>query len=209
MLVSTLALAIILMLTLDKPSLLGLWHRPARQTGLFACALVLALLWRIKAGIAPGLDIHILGITAMTLILGWRLATLAAILATALLASFSTIAWENAAVFVITTALIPIYFSYGVFVLVYNLLPRHLFIYLFVCSFLCAALANCLKILVGALYYWAIGTYEWSMLMDNYVILSALIWFPEAMLTGMAMTLLVIYRPHWVRTFYDKEYLAP
>ncbi|WP_105255584.1 energy-coupling factor ABC transporter permease [Pseudoalteromonas sp. T1lg75] len=209
MLVSTLALAIILFFTLDKASVSGLWQRPARQTGLFACALVLALLWRIKAGIAPGLDIHILGITAVTLILGWRLASLAAVLATALLAGFSTIAWENAAVFVLTTALIPIYFSYGIFVLVYNLLPRHLFIYLFVCSFLCAALANCLKIFVGALYYWAIGTYEWSMLMDNYVILSALIWFPEAMLTGMAMTLLVIYRPHWVRTFYDKEYLAP
>ncbi|MCG7544427.1 hypothetical protein FIU82_06475 [Pseudoalteromonas sp. THAF3] len=205
---SYIILAIILALSIDKASLTGLIAHPARQKGLFACALVLALLWRIKAGIFPGLDIHILGVTAVTLILGWRLATLASVLATALLLAFSVVSIESAATFIILTALIPIYFSYLLFIVVYHALPRHLFIYIFVCSFLCAALANCLKIFVGAGYFWFIGSYDWVTLTENYLFLSALIWFPEAMLNGMAMTLMVIYRPHWVRTFYDKEYLS-
>ncbi len=208
MLPSYIVLVVILALTINKSTLIGLVARPARQTGLFACALVLALLWRIKAGIFAGLDIHILGVTAITLILGWRLASLAAVLATVLLASFSIVSWEQSAVYILTTALIPIYFSYAVFSIVYYTLPRHLFVYVFICSFLCAALANCLKIVVTATYFWAIGSYDWTTLLDNYIILCALIWFPEAMLSGMAMTILVIYRPHWVRTFYDKEYLA-
>ena len=42
---------------------------------------------------------------------------------------------------------------------------------------------------------------------ENYLILCAIIWFPEAMLNGMAITLMITYRPHWVKTFYDKDYL--
>ena len=53
--------------------------------GVLACALVLAILWRIKAGILPGLELHILGVTAVTLILGWRLAIFASSLASLLL----------------------------------------------------------------------------------------------------------------------------
>ncbi|MFY8275125.1 energy-coupling factor ABC transporter permease [Pseudoalteromonas sp. SSDWG2] len=198
----------LLIVSVNKETLIGLWSRPARQTGLFACTVVLAILWRIKAGILPGLDIHILAVTAVTLILGWRLASMASVLATALLACFNVVNFTDAATYVIISALIPIYFSYAVFVLVYHLLPRHLFIYLFICSFLCAGFAGCLKIITGALYFWAMGSFDWSTLVDNYVIMCALIWFPEAMLSGMAMTILVIYKPHWVRTFYDKEYLA-
>ena len=57
------------------------------------------------------------------------------------------------------------------------------------------------------MFYLLIGQYNWQELADNYVYLSAIIWFPEAMLNGMAITLLITYRPHWVKTFYDKDYL--
>ena len=30
----------------------------------------------------------------------------------------------------------------------------------------------------------------------------------EPLLNGMAMTLLAVYRPHWVNTFFDREYLG-
>ena len=81
------------------------------------------------------------------------------------------------------------------------------FVYIFVCSFILAGFIACLKISLGALFYLLIGQYNWQELADNYVYLSAIIWFPEAMLNGMAITLLITYRPHWVKTFYDKDYL--
>ena len=57
------------------------------------------------------------------------------------------------------------------------------------------------------MYYWLIDTYTFQQLLDNYLFYATLIWFPEAMLNGMAITLLITYKPHWVKTFYDKEYL--
>ena len=61
--------------------------------------------------------------------------------------------------------------------------------------------------MIHAGYFWWQTLYTWQSLYDNYLFYSVLIWFPEAMLNGMAITLLITYRPEWVKTFYDREYL--
>jgi len=191
----------------DKNTYKSLYKTSARQTGVLACALVFALLWRIKAGILTGLDLHILGITAATLILGWRLAILSSLLASALLFSFGQVSFNLLPVQILIGAFIPILLSYLSFVVCYHYLPKHFFVYIFVCAFITAGVIACIKISLGALFYFALGQYNWQELADNYVYLSAIIWFPEAMLNGMAITILITYRPHWVKTFYDKDYL--
>lgn len=191
----------------DKNTYKSLYKTSARQTGVLACALVFALLWRIKAGILTGLDLHILGITAATLILGWRLAILSSILASALLFSFGQVSFNLLPVQILIGAFIPILLSYLSFVMCYHYLPKHFFVYIFVCAFITAGFIACIKISLGALFYFSLGQYNWQELADNYVYLSAIIWFPEAMLNGMAITILITYRPHWVKTFYDKDYL--
>ena len=60
--------------------------------------------------------------------------------------------------------------------------------------------------LIGG-YYYLDGVHDWLTVKDNYLILISLMLFPEAMLNGMTMTLLIIYKPTWVYTFYDKHYL--
>jgi uncharacterized membrane protein len=191
----------------DKNTYKSLYGTPARQTGVLACALVFALLWRIKAGILTGLDLHILGITAATLIVGWRLAILSSLLASALLLAFGYVDIDLLPVQILIGAFIPILLSYLSFILCYHYLPRHFFVYIFVCAFITAGFIACIKISLGALFYFSLGQYNWPELADNYVYLSAIIWFPEAMLNGMAITILITYRPHWVKTFYDKDYL--
>lgn len=202
-----LAVVGVLFLSVDKTQYKSLLTHPARQTGLLACALIFIVLWRIKAGILPGLDLHILGITAVTLVLGWRFALISATFASILLLAFSQIPINLLAVSLLFGAYLPILLSYAIFVLCYNYLPRHFFIYIFVCSFLCAALIGCFKILITAAFYYVTGHYSGFQLSENYLYLCAIIWFPEAMLNGMAITLLITYRPHWVKTFYDKDYL--
>ena len=199
--------AIASLLSFDKATYKALYSTPVRQTGVLACALVFAILWRIKAGILTGLDLHILGVTAATLILGWRLTILSSLLATALLAGFGQIEPELLPVQILIGAFIPIVLSYLAFIVSYHYLPRHFFVYIFVCAFITAGFIACIKIALGALFYLSIGQYNWQELADNYVYLSAIIWFPEAMLNGMAITIMITYRPHWVKTFYDKDYL--
>jgi uncharacterized membrane protein len=207
MVLTPLVTLIIFALTIDKREYITLWQKPIRQTGVLACSVVLALLWQIKAGILPYLNIHILGITAITLVLGWRLASLSALLTSLLLLVFGTIQSSEFAEFYLFTALLPILVSYGLFVFCYSKLPRHFFVYIFVCAFLCAGCIGAFKILSSGAYYWLIDAYTFQQLLDNYLFYATLIWFPEAMLNGMAITLLITYKPHWVKTFYDKEYL--
>lgn len=195
------------LLSIDKATYKALYNTPIRQTGVLACALVFAVLWRIKAGILTGLDLHILGVTAATLILGWRLTILSSLLATALLAAFGQIEVELLPVKILFSAFIPILLSYFAFLVCYRYLPRHFFVYIFVCAFITAGFIACIKILLGAAFYFAVGGYDWHQLTENYIYLSPLIWFPEAMLNGMAITLMITYRPYWVKTFYEKDYL--
>ncbi|MGO2012794.1 MAG: energy-coupling factor ABC transporter permease [Pseudoalteromonas sp.] len=201
------SIAVVLYLSFSKVQYQGLITNPARQTGLLACALVFTILWRIKAGILPGLDLHILGVTAVTLTLGWRFALVSATLAGLLLTAFSQISVSSLPASLLLGAYLPILLSYGIFVLCYHFLPRHFFIYIFVCAFLCAALIACFKIVLISAFYYLTGNYTGFELTENYLYLCAIIWFPEAMLNGMAITVLITYRPHWVKTFYDKDYL--
>ena len=51
------------------------------QHMLFGATVLLMILWSMRAGISPGLGIHFLGLTVMTLVFGWDLAILAATVA--------------------------------------------------------------------------------------------------------------------------------
>ncbi|WP_338363022.1 energy-coupling factor ABC transporter permease [uncultured Pseudoalteromonas sp.] len=198
---------IITFVSFEKSTYRALYSTPERQIGVLAAALVFAILWQIKAGILTGLDLHILGVTATTLILGWRLTILSSLLASVLLVSFAEVDLNLLPMQILIGAFIPTLLSYLGFIMSYQYLPRHFFVYIFVCSFILAGFIACLKISLGAIFYLLIGQYNWQELAENYVYLSAIIWFPEAMLNGMAITLLITYRPHWVKTFYDKDYL--
>ncbi len=112
--------ALILWLSFDKQSASQLLATPIRQVGVLACALVLAVLWRIKAGILPGLELHILGVTAVTLILGWRLAIFASLLASLLLVLVAQLPVSILPVHLLFTAFLPVTLSYLCFVLCYS-----------------------------------------------------------------------------------------
>ncbi|WP_235423424.1 hypothetical protein [Pseudoalteromonas luteoviolacea] len=202
MLFSLLAFAV----SFDKVQFFALLKTPQRQTGVFCCALVMAILWQIQAGILPFLDIHILAITAVTLVLGWRLSLISTLLASLLHFIFTSTQIEFFT-FWFLTGIIPVYISYAIFLLCYQYLPRHFFIYIFGCAFICAGIVAACKILLTGVYYWSVGLYDWQTLQYNYMFYSVIMWFPEAMLNGMAITLMITYRPNWVRTFYDQEYL--
>ena len=52
------------------------------------------------------------------------------------------------------------------------------------------------------------GAYEWEYLSGEYLPYFLLLAFSEAWLSGMVMTLFVVYRPNWVLTFDDSRYLT-
>lgn len=173
----------------------------------FGSAACVFILWMFRAGIYEGLTVHFLWLSALPLLLGFRWAVLSASLALLGVTLFGKESVDMLGVNFLLGVLVPITLTYGIYSFTFHKLPRHIFIYIFLCAFIPGALSIGLKMLVLSGYFYLDGIYTWQIIQDNYLVLSTLMLFPEAMFNGMTITLLIIYKPQWVYTFYDKLYL--
>jgi uncharacterized membrane protein len=172
-----------------------------------AACVVLLILWRLKAGMAHDLSFHFLCLTAMTLMFGWQLALLCAAMIIAALTFAGLTGWQVYALNVIIDGAVPVLFSYLFFRFVDRQLPNHFFIYVFISAFLGGALAVTLRNMALGVTALLSGTYGTGDLQVNLLPVLLMQFFPEGMLNGVAMTIFVVYRPHWVSTFDDQRYL--
>lgn len=174
---------------------------------LFGSAASLFFLWLFRTGIYPGLTIHFLWLTACVLLLGFRLSVISASLALLGVTLIGYEPWFLLGVNGLLGIIIPISFSYLIYNLTFHRLPKHLFVYIFVSGFFAGAATISLKMLLLGSYFSLDGFHNWMTIKDNYLILIPLLLFPEGLLNGMSMMMLVIYCPKWVYTYHDKYYL--
>lgn len=164
-------------------------------------------LWLFRVGVTPGLDVHFLWLTAMTLLLGLRWALLSGFCALIVSTVTGYDSWAMFGVNGLLGICVPIAMTYLIYNISFHKLPRHFFIYVFLCAFFAGAAMIALKMLLLGGYYFVDGIYDAQTIKDSYLVLIPLLLFSEGMLNGMTMTLLIIYKPSWVYTFYDKYYL--
>lgn len=167
----------------------------------------LMAIWHIKAGVRPGLNIHLLGATTLCLMFRWQLALVAIFTILVGVTAFGMAGWSVLGVNFLMMGVIPVAFSYTLFRLVDSRLPNHLIIYIFVSGFLCAGLTIALCGLSIVLALAGMQAYSLEYLVSNYLPYFILIAWSEALLTGMAVTLMTAFRPRWLATFSDKRYL--
>lgn len=171
-----------------------------------ACAVVLVL-WQMRAGVTAGLTVHLLGATLLTMMFGGQLALIGLAVVIAISAQMGHGDWAAFGINGLLLAVLPVWFArrYGAFVAAR--LPRNPFVYLFACGFAGAALAIALVGCVSAVLLLAATEYGLDQVVHHYLVFYLLMVFPEAFLTGMCLTLFVVYRPDWVATFDDRRYL--
>ena len=169
-------------------------------------SVLLMFLWTIRGGLAPGLGVHLLGATVLTLMFGWRLALLAMALALAGTAVYGLVDWATLGVNGLVGTVVPVVVSQALLRLVERHLPAHLFIYIFLCGFLGAGLAMAASVLAEAVFLAAAGTVPGLLSASNLPYLPLLM-LPEAFLNGTLVTALVGMRPRWIWTFDDGRYL--
>lgn len=187
------------------------WRRLAArdlQHVYLGAMVVVLLLWSMRAGLSIGLAIHLLGMTALTLMWGWALALVAAagVCLGLLLAGIEDLPLIGLEY--LCAGMVPVLVSWLVFRQTERRLPNHLFVYLFVTVFAGAALATVAGSLLRAALLGLTGVHDQARLIQEYLALLPLFALPEALLNGFIMTLLVVYRPHWVLTFDDRRYLG-
>jgi uncharacterized membrane protein len=181
--------------------------QPKVQHLVIGSAAAVSTLWWFRTGIYDGLDVHFLWLTALTLTLGWRWALLSSGIAMLVMASMGIVGLNELGIYGIVGAVIPVMFAFFMYMLAYHKLSKHFFVYVFFCSFFVGMLSIALKMTLFGVYFSLTDTYSWDVVVDNYLILIPLLLFPEGLLNGMTMTLLVIYKVDWVATFYDSQYL--
>ena len=93
------------------------------------------------------------------------------------------------------------------FRLVERWLPKHFFVYIFINAFIGAAAVVLVQGVVASMMLFAAGAYPADLLLSEYLPFFLLLGFAEAWLSGMALTLLVVYHPEWVASFDDRSYL--
>lgn len=179
----------------------------AKINAWLGASIVVAAVWLLKAGVRPNLHLHLLGATALTLMVGPYLALLGLLLVLLALTWLGIGDWQNLALNWLLMAWVPVWVAYGLLRLCQRYLPANYFVYIFLNAFIGGALSMLATGAAAGLFHWLAGTYSADILLEEYLPFYLLLAFSEAFSTGMALTMFVVYRPQWVMTFDDALYL--
>ena len=109
---------------------------------------------------------------------------------------------------VLITGVIPVVITVSIWRIVDRYLPDNLFVFIFVCGFFGAALAALGAGLAGlGLVMLGAVDPEAVYLAREYALFLPLLMPSEAFITGMLLSILMVYHPHWVATFDSHRYI--
>ena len=185
----------------------ALLGKEENQHVFLGAVVMLLTIWGIKAGISPGLGFHHLGATLFTLMFGWPLAIVG--LSITLIASLllQSPDWASLGINGLLSIVLPVFVSYSILKLSQKWLPDNFFIYIFICAFFGAGIAIAFSRLGAIALMSLINAYPNEQLIEESLQYLPLFMFPEAFVTGMLITIFVVYRPDWVTTFDDDRYI--
>lgn len=198
---------LVLALSFSPRALSGLGQVPARQHLVLGTAVALSVLWSVRATVDPGVGLHILGMTAAVLLVGWRYAIWAGLLAELAISLTGTPALSMVGPNWLLSAVVPATLTAVIAKGVRQALPPNLFVFVFVCCFFGAGACVLAVHLIVAIL---MGLTGMPGIQGAGVSLSAflpLVIFPEAFINGAVMSLLVVFQPDWVRLFDTRWYL--
>ncbi len=173
----------------------------------FAACVALLLLWVTRVGVLPALNFHLLGVTALTLMFGWRLALMGITLVLIGTNVHQGDGYLSIGLNGLVMGGVPVVLTQSLLAWSLRRLPHNFFIYVYVNGFLAAGLSIVAAFGIGALLALAIDGKNAGWLSYQLYPFLPMLFFSEALLTGMIMTALVALRPQWVCSFDDDIYL--
>jgi uncharacterized membrane protein len=173
----------------------------------FGAVAAVCVLWTLRAGIAPGQNYHLLGVSSLCLMFDWQFAVLAVSLVVLVTTWLGPAGWEAVALNALLMGALPVLATRVLLYACQRRLAHNFFIYIFINAFLAGALGILLCGLTAAAVLAVAQGDATNQAREDYLLFIPLLMFGEAFLNGMTMTLLVAYRPRWVSTFHDRWYL--
>ncbi|MCR9184292.1 MAG: energy-coupling factor ABC transporter permease [Halieaceae bacterium] len=181
---------------------------PSRGHLLFGGAIACLALWLISFTVIDGVRVHFLGVTALTLVVGWRFAILAG--SAAVVAHTLAICQPMISLPVawLLTVAVPATVSRW---LVYQLRAtraQNLFIYMLGAGFGGGALSSLAVTVTAVGLLWLAGQAQLVTLALQNWPAALLVLFPEGFINGMIITAFTVYYPDLLKTFDDEHYFA-
>ena len=175
----------------------------ARRILIAATVALAAMRWFNTAAL-QGVMLHFLGATIATLMFGagtalWVMALVS--LAGLLMGA----AWQGWVMDFLATGALPVAVSAIVSWAARTWLPRNVFTYVMLNAFAGGAVAMAASMLAKA----AVVAWLGGRALEAYLVATPMLMFAEAFFAGGVMVLVVVYRPHWCRSFDDRAYLWP
>lgn len=192
-----------------------LLRRNALQNAWLGAMVLVALLWTVRATLAGGLVIQLLGATLMVTLFGLPLALLSlfvvdglSLLGLEYLAGhgWAQFGWDALWARYVWLALLPALISATLQAAMRRLLPRHPFVFILGHGYFTGGLAALGASAAQAGWRYLMAPASPLSVADT-LVAGIILAFGEAFLTGMLVAIFVVYRPQWVVTFRDEEYL--
>ncbi|MES9940014.1 MAG: energy-coupling factor ABC transporter permease [Candidatus Thiodiazotropha sp. 6PLUC2] len=189
---------------------LAYWRRLTEKNQFhvfFGAVVALIVLWHMRGQIQAGLSFHLLGVTVITLMFGWSMAIIIASLALFAVTLNAGSGWEGFVVSFLTVALVPITLSQISLVLLRTWLPKQFFVYVLGNGFFTAWLVGYVSGYLAMMLLVLSGAYTLAELQVTVMPFFPLMFFPEALINGWVITMMVVFFPAWVYSFSDEQYL--
>ena len=189
----------------------ALWLRPWRGHGAehlpwpwLAWWALMPLLWGVDRLTGAQAVQPMSGAALLVLMAGWPLAVLGLVPVALVTLSLGSIDAAEALHRLVWLGLVPATLALGLGALVRRLLPLHLMVYIigrgFFATWAAAGLSGSAALLLALPEGSGLG-------LDDLMLARWLSASGEAVLTGMAVSIFVAFRPHWLATYTDRLYL--
>lgn len=174
-------------------------REPRRVHVLAISAVSLMVLWSIRAEVGGGQGLHLLGVTTVTLLAGPVRAALVTLLAQSVT---SLLSGDPAGLLCnwMLVSVLPILVTEAWRRLVYRLLPKDPFAFIFGSAFFGAAVATAAVALAATTLVSVSSPYGQAVDASplGFMLLMA---FPEAFVNGAIVTMLVVFSPGWIAAY--------
>lgn len=204
---AVLSTAMLLWVVLLKP-----WRPLIDNTALqhrwLAATLAVVLMWQLRAQAVDWLTLHLVFTVLMTIVFKAPLALLSNVMINLAMVSIGRNEWPMLGANVLVTGIVPALTTVLIWRFVDRKLPDNFMIFLFACGFFGSALATLAGGLVAVGMIVVAGTEpEAVYLAQEYARFLPLLMPSEAFITGMLLSILLVYHPDWVATFNDHRYI--
>ena len=205
------ALWLVLIATCGAAAMSADWRalaaHPPRVHLLLGCSLFCLVMWLMSVRVIDHLWIHLLGMTTLTLILGWRFAILAGTLSSLIYAPLIQQPLSAVAAAWLLSVAIPASASRWLVYALRRLKKQNLFIYMLGAGFGGGILSVLAVAVASMLLFLLIGQGSWvEDALHNWPLISLML-FPEGFINGMIVTTLTVFYPGLVKTFDENFYL--